>query len=91
MYVQDTCQTADISDLRFYQIMFNASSGNENLLLLCDDCNDGYHTFCLNPPLPAVPGEDVDWLCPVCAEIRQLARPNCNAQHYAAIVNAEPV
>lgn len=35
-------------------------------LLLCDICNAGYHTFCLQPPLNAVP--DGDWLCPQCVE-----------------------
>lgn len=28
---------------------------DENLLLLCDDCDISYHTFCLNPPLKEVP------------------------------------
>lgn len=36
-------------------------------MLLCDFCNAGYHTHCLNPSLPAVP--DGEWLCPRCTEM----------------------
>lgn len=38
----------------------------ESHLLLCDICNSGYHTFCLQPPLSAVPRGH--WLCPECVE-----------------------
>lgn len=27
----------------------------EEMMLLCDGCDDSYHTFCLNPPLQDVP------------------------------------
>ena len=30
-------------------------------LLLCEGCNDEYHTYCLEPPLSAVPSGD--WFC----------------------------
>ena len=30
-------------------------------LLLCEGCNDEYHTYCLDPPLRAVPTGD--WFC----------------------------
>jgi hypothetical protein len=33
--------------------------------MLCDTCDAGWHTFCLDPPLDCVP--DGDWLCPDCA------------------------
>ena len=39
---------------------------NWDLMLLCDNCNGGYHTYCLDPPLEAVP--DGDWLCPSCLQ-----------------------
>ena len=38
----------------------------EDRLLLCDECNLGYHLECLNPPLQAVPLDD--WFCPSCTE-----------------------
>jgi hypothetical protein len=36
------------------------------LLLLCDVCNKGWHTQCLQPPLSAVPAGT--WICPPCAQ-----------------------
>uniref|UniRef100_A0A671LST6 [histone H3]-trimethyl-L-lysine(4) demethylase n=1 Tax=Sinocyclocheilus anshuiensis TaxID=1608454 RepID=A0A671LST6_9TELE len=37
---------------------------DEDRLLLCDGCDDSYHTFCLIPPLSDVPRGD--WRCPKC-------------------------
>ncbi len=38
-------------------------------LLLCDGCDDNYHTFCLIPPLTDPPKGN--WRCPKCiAEVR---------------------
>ena len=34
-------------------------------MLLCDDCDTGYHLGCLNPPLKSVPSGS--WYCPKCA------------------------
>lgn len=36
-----------------------------SLLILCDECDSGYHIFCLNPPLANVP-EVEEWYCPSC-------------------------
>ncbi|KAL7547166.1 hypothetical protein ACHAWF_010482 [Thalassiosira exigua] len=36
-------------------------------LLLCEACNDEYHTYCLNPPLQAVP--EGDFFCDKCKRI----------------------
>lgn len=33
-------------------------------LILCDRCDDAYHTGCLDPPLSAVPRGE--WFCPTC-------------------------
>lgn len=33
-------------------------------MLLCDDCDKGYHLYCLSPPLKAVPKGD--WICDAC-------------------------
>uniref|UniRef100_A0AAQ4Q851 [histone H3]-trimethyl-L-lysine(4) demethylase n=1 Tax=Gasterosteus aculeatus aculeatus TaxID=481459 RepID=A0AAQ4Q851_GASAC len=51
------------------------SGGDEERLLLCDGCDDSYHTFCLIPPLPDIPKGD--WRCPKC-----LAQ-ECNKPHEA--------
>ncbi|KAI1307634.1 PHD and RING finger domain-containing protein 1 [Halotydeus destructor] len=39
---------------------------HEDTLLLCDNCDFGYHCHCLNPPLDRVPIEE--WYCPDCSE-----------------------
>lgn len=36
----------------------------EEQMLLCDGCDDSYHTFCLMPPLAEIPKGD--WCCPRC-------------------------
>ena len=33
-------------------------------MLLCDGCDFGFHTFCLEPPLAAAPL--ASWYCPHC-------------------------
>jgi histone demethylase JARID1 len=33
-------------------------------ILICDNCDNGYHRYCLRPPLKAVPEQD--WFCPRC-------------------------
>jgi RNase H-like domain found in reverse transcriptase/Reverse transcriptase (RNA-dependent DNA polymerase)/Integrase core domain/Integrase zinc binding domain/PHD-finger/C-5 cytosine-specific DNA methylase len=35
-------------------------------MLLCDHCNAGWHTFCLQPPLAEVP--EGAWVCPNCLD-----------------------
>ncbi|KAK6011324.1 PHD-finger, partial [Ostertagia ostertagi] len=42
---------------------------HEELLLICDQCDRGFHTYCLNPPLDAVPTSE-QWFCPQCEESR---------------------
>nr|XP_046259422.1 bromodomain adjacent to zinc finger domain protein 2B-like isoform X2 [Scatophagus argus] len=37
---------------------------NEELLLLCDGCDRGCHTYCHKPRITTVP--DGDWFCPTC-------------------------
>ncbi|KAK0551792.1 hypothetical protein OC844_006522 [Tilletia horrida] len=37
---------------------------NGTSMLLCDDCNRGYHMFCLDPPLTTIPKSQ--WFCPPC-------------------------
>ncbi|KHJ98149.1 PHD-finger [Oesophagostomum dentatum] len=39
-------------------------SDNEDILLLCDNCDDAWHTTCLKPPLWFVPAGK--WYCPKC-------------------------
>ncbi|XP_017783034.1 PREDICTED: lysine-specific demethylase lid isoform X2 [Nicrophorus vespilloides] len=46
-------------------ICHNCRRGDsEEQMLLCDGCDDSYHTFCLMPPLAEIPKGD--WCCPKC-------------------------
>eukprot|EP00047_Mylnosiga_fluctuans_P014492 m.38903 g.38903 ORF g.38903 m.38903 type:complete len:1000 (+) comp5537_c0_seq1:133-3132(+) len=38
---------------------------NKAKILLCDQCNGGYHMSCLKPKLTSIPAGD--WFCPKCA------------------------
>lgn len=39
-------------------------SKDPEFTLLCDECNRGYHTYCLKPKLKDIP--EGDWFCPKC-------------------------
>jgi hypothetical protein len=36
-------------------------------LLLCDNCDSGFHIFCLSPPLEAIPPSHQPWFCSECS------------------------
>lgn len=38
---------------------------NPGQILLCDECDQAFHLYCLDPPLTEVPEED-DWYCSAC-------------------------
>lgn len=44
----------------------------EEAMLLCDGCDDSYHTFCLIPPLNDIPKGD--WRCPKCV-VEEVNKP----------------
>ena len=39
-------------------------AGEDDKLILCDECNKAFHLFCLRPALYEVP--DGEWQCPAC-------------------------
>jgi len=41
------------------------SPDDEEIMLICDGCFQGFHLYCLSPPLAAVPEGDT-WLCSNC-------------------------
>lgn len=55
---------APVSVVDLYVCLICGSGSDEDKLLLCDGCDDSYHTFCLIPPLHDVPKGD--WRCPKC-------------------------
>ncbi|TPX70142.1 hypothetical protein SpCBS45565_g01901 [Spizellomyces sp. 'palustris'] len=40
---------------------------NDEKMLLCDGCNRGYHLYCFDPPMSAIP--NTDWFCPDCLRV----------------------
>uniref|UniRef100_A0A8C9RAJ9 [histone H3]-trimethyl-L-lysine(4) demethylase n=1 Tax=Scleropages formosus TaxID=113540 RepID=A0A8C9RAJ9_SCLFO len=56
-----------------YVCLVCGSGSDEDRLLLCDGCDDSYHTFCLAPPLPDVPKGD--WRCPKCLVQVECSKP----------------
>lgn len=55
-------EEADEMDLRLDQVCEQCHSGaHEQLMLLCDRCDRGWHLYCLTPPLSEVPTGN--WYC----------------------------
>jgi hypothetical protein len=51
-------------------------------MLLCEHCDKGWHTSCLDPPLASVP--EGDWFCPTCQLGRRGAAERRGPEHSAA-------
>ncbi|XP_069801623.1 tyrosine-protein kinase BAZ1B isoform X2 [Dendropsophus ebraccatus] len=54
--------------------------GEDDKLILCDECNKAFHLFCLRPVLLNIP--DGEWLCPACqpATFRRSSRGRSYAE-----------
>ena len=40
---------------------------DDAVMILCDSCGTGWHSYCLSPPLEKVPFREV-WICPNCTD-----------------------
>lgn len=56
--------TAQADPLAKYVCLICSRGDSEENMLLCDGCDDSYHTFCLMPPIAEIPKGD--WRCPKC-------------------------
>ena len=71
------------------------SDGDNTLqeILLCDNCDSGYHQLCLTPPLSEVPSGQ--WLCPTCIPSvsgpRDAALPSAESAEQSALSQCAPV
>ncbi|CAG9863845.1 unnamed protein product [Phyllotreta striolata] len=45
-------------------------TNQEDRMLLCDNCDAGYHMFCLTPPLDVIP--DGAWFCDECSTVQTI-------------------
>lgn len=61
---QSTTLTIDDDDTDVTLCEICSHGDREDRMLLCDDCNLGYHMDCLNPPLAEVPSGS--WYCDNC-------------------------
>jgi bromodomain adjacent to zinc finger domain protein 1A len=50
------------------------SKSNPEQTLLCDECNKGWHMYCLKPKLTKIP--DNDWFCPRCKPENYIVKRN---------------
>ncbi|XP_028398765.1 zinc finger protein ubi-d4 A-like isoform X2 [Dendronephthya gigantea] len=53
---------------------FCGTSDNDDQLLFCDDCDRGYHMYCLNPPMDTPP--EGSWVCKLCEEDENMMARN---------------
>nr|CAH7757329.1 unnamed protein product [Callosobruchus chinensis] len=61
----EKCHDKEGSKCRECGCRICAGKENWGSIILCDECNFGYHLSCLNPPLASVP-DDEYWYCPDC-------------------------
>ncbi|KAL5111515.1 Zinc finger protein ubi-d4 [Taenia crassiceps] len=65
------------------------TSENDEEMLFCDDCDRGYHMFCLSPPLSQPP--EGPWSCCLCLErFKEEAASNVNATTSSVCGNIKP-
>jgi transposase InsO family protein len=65
------------------------SADDEAIMLMCDGCGKGYHTYCLMPPLSHVPDVEV-WVCPQCEGNGVLVQQILDQQVAAGLVPQRP-
>ncbi|XP_041348681.1 lysine-specific demethylase 5A-like isoform X2 [Gigantopelta aegis] len=63
---EDKNSTLNGADVDQYLCHVCERGDGEEYMLLCDGCDDAFHTYCLQPPLTDVPKGD--WRCPNCVE-----------------------
>jgi len=67
------------------------TSDNDDQLLFCDDCDRGYHLYCLNPPMAEPP--EGHWQCQLCNSRIQgldISRVAVLPEHMDAALHATP-
>jgi histone demethylase JARID1 len=54
----------EVKEIESINCLVCGRGDDEAFMLLCDGCDDSYHTFCLLPPMKEIPKGD--WRCPIC-------------------------
>ena len=60
-----------------------AREDDDSKMLLCDECNQGYHLYCLSPQLHQIPTGD--WFCPGCQKTSQHVSDKDEPNEYEAL------
>ena len=61
----EVCKKRYELSLVICKICKTENAETDDQLLLCDKCDQGYHTFCIDPPLTSIPTDD-KWFCSPC-------------------------
>ncbi|XP_041920325.1 tyrosine-protein kinase BAZ1B isoform X2 [Alosa sapidissima] len=59
-----TSESARLSSVRQVLAWTTRDAGEDDKLILCDECNKAFHLFCLRPALYRIPAGE--WRCPAC-------------------------
>lgn len=70
--VEKSVEEEVIDDTTFCELCHQ--SDREDIMLLCDGCDSGYHMDCLTPPLEEVPAGD--WFCSACSLLNRTTSRN---------------
>ncbi|XP_045929542.1 tyrosine-protein kinase BAZ1B isoform X1 [Micropterus dolomieu] len=75
------CSRGRFSSVRQVYIQnwqLRSPTGDDEKLILCDECNKAFHLFCLRPALYRIPSGE--WLCPACQPT--VARRGSRSRNY---------
>ncbi|XP_074640769.1 E3 ubiquitin-protein ligase UHRF1-like [Tubulanus polymorphus] len=61
----DECQDNPRRKCKFCSCSTCGGKSDPEKQILCDECDQAFHIFCLDPPLTDIPEED-EWYCPLC-------------------------
>lgn len=61
---EETEESEDVGSLARCRVCNDG--GDDESMLLCDVCDNGFHIYCLSPPLAAIP--EGEWHCSECSK-----------------------
>ncbi|XP_056229915.1 tyrosine-protein kinase BAZ1B isoform X2 [Seriola aureovittata] len=71
-------QTSSVRQVYIQSRQLRRTTGDDEKLILCDECNKAFHLFCLRPALYRIPHGE--WLCPACQPT--VARRGSRSRNY---------
>ncbi|XP_071352469.1 tyrosine-protein kinase BAZ1B isoform X2 [Trachinotus anak] len=71
-------QTSSVRQVYIQSRQLLRTTGDDEKLILCDECNKAFHLFCLRPALYRIPAGE--WLCPACQPT--VARRGSRSRNY---------